>query len=87
MSNVIRISESQMIEIIKKKLNERMEKPSLSVTLKNHIDEASDSIKSIADRHIKSHNKKTEIKSLVKDIISKHKELKRLLDQGEVNPD
>jgi hypothetical protein len=68
-------------------INERMEKPSLSVTLKKHIDEASDSIKSISDRHIKSHSKKQEIKSLVKDIISKHKELKKLLDQGEVNLD
>jgi hypothetical protein len=68
-------------------INERMEKPSLSVTLKKHIDEASDSIKSISDRHIKSHSKKQEIKSLVKDIILKHKELKKLLDQGEVNLD
>jgi len=87
MSKVIKFTESEMIEIIKRKLNERMEKPPLGQILKNQIDDAIDIVQSISDRHVKSHNKKEEIKSLIKEIVSMQKKLKKLLDQGEVNND
>lgn len=87
MSNLVRLTESELVEMVKVMVNERMQKPSLDKILQNHIDEATSIMKDIASRNISKHEKKSEIKQLVKDIVSKHNELKKLLSQGEITPE